>query len=908
MRSRNRPCCFVLGAAAYLLLLHTAGAHQATLDEEPNTLDHSWTREVSPSGSIQIGNSSIDFAAPLHGRAHMQRAAGSDLVTFSGKLSNWGSIYLVWGPEQWCGVGEISPTPFARLYSTVVVNGKPEEVDHRGIVNFGNPRWMRIQLGKNYIRFEYSNDGVEWHTLRTVERPKQLARAPQWIAFGKSYEAEDDPFGRSSEKPLPGDRGSAPVSIKARVYEVRLEPTPRDQQQLTESELEALRKPAVDPVMATLSHSDDDPTFDTIARFHPPMKFPREVVGVPAHPLDIGIDYLGRLDVSPWKPAVAWFEVGDAPKPLGSDSSPFKRRLLHGYIPVDTLSATRDGVRYELTFFGWSDEFRVDRPLFAYAQVAMKSSGGPLPKQIYLVSSDGKRRNWTLPASSSGSVHFCIRFQFPNAGSAEEIGSAEFQQKLHDTAQMWEQRLAPVARFDVPDQRVMEAYRAWFAYSMLNADTINGYLEPHDGAGFYEEMFGNSVSMHTIACDEYGLRDYAAEILKTQMHYQQPDGLYTQACGLTDPGAFLVGLVRHYHVTGDRQWLQQVTPHIVKQCEWIIRQRQLAPRSGVERGLIRFRPYNDYVEPVFNYLGNVWCAQGLKDAAGALKELGMTAEADRYAKVAESYRKDILDSMNAAVFVHNGQKFLPLEPDTHRLLKLEKYHGGGYYGLSVSPLLGIGFLTPEDPRTQMFVDALENRGGLIAGVCEFECGIDHAYTYGYLLNELKRGHVRKTLLGFWSMLAFGMTRDTYSPVEVNMIETGENHFTLPHLYSCTEQLRLLRALLLREDGDVLELGEAIPRAWLIPGKHVAVNAAPSEFGPVSYRITVRTDGNAYVHLAPPVRIAPQEIRFHVRDYEHRSISSVSGVPSANITYSGETVVLHSLNKAVDLTVSFGAKS
>jgi hypothetical protein len=85
----------------------------------------------------------------------------------------------------------------------------------------------------------------------------------------------------------------------------------------------------------------------------------------------------------------------------------------------------------------------------------------------------------------------------------------------------------------------MEGDRAWIAYSMLNADTINGFIEPHDGAGFYDEMFGNSVSMHTVAMDNYGLHDYAAKILDTQRHFQQTNGLYTQVCGLTDPGGFL---------------------------------------------------------------------------------------------------------------------------------------------------------------------------------------------------------------------------------------------------------------------------------------------------------------------------------------------------------------------------------
>ena len=32
---------------------------------------------------------------------------------------------------------------------------------------------------------------------------------------------------------------------------------------------------------------------------------------------------------------------------------------------------------------------------------------------------------------------------------------------------------------------------------------------------------------------------------------------------------------------------------------------------------------------------------------------------------------------------------------------------------------------------------LENEGGLVAGVCEFQEGIDHAYTCGYLLDRLR---------------------------------------------------------------------------------------------------------------------------------------------------------------------------
>jgi hypothetical protein len=343
-------------------------------------------------------------------------------------------------------------------------------------------------------------------------------------------------------------------------------------------------------------------------------------------------------------------------------------------------------------------------------------------------------------------------------------------------------------------------------------------------------------------------------------------------------------------MTGDKAWLEKVTPNIVGQCDWLLARRTEAPTRGVTRGLIKFRPYNDYVAETFNYLGNAWCAQGMAECAAALETIGRP-ESKRLAREAKKYRSDILDSMSAAAFRHRGQTLLPLEPDTHRMLKLERYKAAGYYSLSASPLLGIGLLAPNDPPVTWIVDALEKRGGLVAGVCEFETGIDHAYTYGYLLNELKRGEPRKALLGFYSMLAFGMTRETYSPVEVTMIETGENHLTLPHLYSCTEQLRLLRALLVREDGDELRLGEGIPRAWLEPGKNVKVTRAPTEFGDVSFEIAPQADGSFEIHLDPPGRRTPRKIVMVLREPRGSRIAALEGVAETKAGFSGDKVLL-----------------
>jgi hypothetical protein len=864
-----------------------------------NKFEQDWHTNVSANTFFGPKDGVLGFDAPTHARAYLTHDARTDLITYSGKISQWGAIYLVWNEKNWCAVGQLSPTPFAQLYTTVITNGVGRENDHRG-VDFNSARWVRIQLGGNYIRFSFSNDEKTWTALRTIERPAGYSGAPKLIAAGKYAEPDDKPFAHENIYSKEDGR------VSGHIWEVKVESTPQSVANLTEAELVEVRKPYVEPVNALLQTTDTDPTFDEVAKHYPAMKFPREILGVPKHPLAIGIDWEGRIDVSPWGNPTAWFEIGNPLKPFATNSAQLTRRLLRGYLPIETLTTERDGIHYELTAFGWSEDFHVDRPLFAYFHITAHPVNGKAlasPSEIALVTPDNKRQTWKMPPTGGGASEFFLRFDFPNVATAAEIRGEEFDSKLAEVAKRWEKILAPGYRFDVPDQRVMEAYRAWLTYSLLNTKTVNDYIEPHDGSGFYTEMFGISVSVRSRALDNYGFHKDAAKVLATQMHVQHPDGLYLDNCGLIDAGSFLVAIARHYKTTADRQWLWKVRPHIDSQCEWLIKQRQSAPHEGMLRGMIKFRPYNDYPTPAYSYLGNTWAAQGMKESAEVLKEIN-APEAARYAAEAKNYSDDVLDSMDAAAFQDDGQTILPLEPDTHRLLKLTKLQGGGYYGLTAGDLLESEFLSPKDKRTTWIVDMLEKRGGLIAGLCEFENGIDHAYTYGYLQTEMQRQEIRKTLLGFWSMFAFGMTRDTYSPVEVTMIETGDNNYTLPHLYSLTEQLRLFRSLLVREDGDDLWLGQAIPTAWLEAGKHVAVNDASSEFGNVSYRIDVHNQGQMHISVNPPFRRAPKQIHLCLRQDKDRSISDVKVIPSVPMTYSGQTLLFPNLKTPVDIEVRF----
>jgi hypothetical protein len=886
--------------SALMLCLFLSGVVQAAEpiiqeDFNGNEIQQPWQKTVAGNGTIVVKDGWVTFAAGPGGKSMIQRTNQRDNITVSADLARWAAIYLVWDKNNWCAVGKISPTPFGRFYSIAVVNGKPQEVDHRG-VDFNGRHVVRIQLGQDHVSFQYSTPEI---TMRSILRPALFKGAPKLIIAGIAYTDYDKPFGAG----LAADAEQRSGAID----DLQVEATPENDLTLTPAEIEAVKNPQEEPVNELLKKSAQDPTYEQIVGYYPPFRSPREIVGVADHPLDIGVDWLGRIDVSPWTDPLTWFEVGDSPKPLGLEGHPFERRLLNGYLPLITLRRTMDGVQYQLQIFGWSEDFSVTKPLIAYARLTAsgQTAGTPLPAEAALVWDQEKHRKiFKRPEDQKDQASWCVKFEFPKPESCQLVSQKEFDSKWNQTAQYWQKRLAPAACFDLPDERVMEAYRAWIAYSLLNTDTINGWVEPHDGAGFYETMFGYSVSLHTMAMDQYGFHQYAANALAAQIHFQQPDGLYTQECGLCDPGSFLAALARHYQMMGDRAWLKKVEPAIVKQCDWLIEQRSQAPTGGMLKGIIKFRPYNDYPSPTYNYLGNAWCAEGMIECGRALADIG-NPEAGKISAEGEQYAQDLRDSMAAATFDHDGATLLPMEPDTHRLLKMGRYLGGDYWGLVASPLLATDILPPGGKTASLITDMLQNRQGLIAGVCAFDQGIDHAYTYGYLVNEMEQGQIRNTLLGFWSFLAFGMTRDTYSPVEVTMIKSGENQYTLPHTYSCTQQLRLLRDMLLREDGQTLWIGQGIPRAWLEAGKHVAIKDATTYFGKTSYRLEPQEDGSIKVHLDCPNRQAPVEIRICLRDPQMREISEVQANSGLKLQHHNEMIIWSNPKGSADLLVRFG---
>jgi hypothetical protein len=663
-----------------------------------------------------------------------------------------------------------------------------------------------------------------------------------------------------------------------------------------------------------------DPTFESVSRHLPAMKHPREIVGVKDHPHDIGIAEDGSLQLSDNITAkdspVAFFEVGSPPARFGSGDARCEKRLLDGYLPIVIAEAKHDGVAYEQTVFGYSEGLSADQPLFAY--VRLKTSNlSPAGRTVDVSfrtqakGDAGTSRRWKLEMGPNGerAVYLKVPFDLSKGGPAEP-DAAGFDRHLAEASGYWKELLARGTQIRVPEQRINDAHRAWLAYNFLDVDKRDGVYQPCDGAGFYEEVYGYSAALYCHALDLMGLHDIARVYLESLFHFQREDGLFYINFGLPDTGAFLFALAQHYRLTGDADWLRSVAGRMLRMCDWIIRSRKAATMQGspgrpVTYGLIRFRPYCDYRQPAYDYFSDTYLCVGLEEAASVLAQIGMTKQADGIKAQAAGYRRDILASMEAAVFDLDGMKVLPLEPVTHRILKESKNQANGYYSLIAPCVLENDFLPASGPLARCITAFLERKRGLILGMSRFQDGVDHAYTYGYWMNCLERDLVEPVILGFYGSLAYGMTRETYSAVEVTWVAKGDNMHTLPHLYSNTQQLRLFRNMLLREDGEDLIIGQAIPRHWLAPGKRIDVVRAPTAFGPTSFTIESEANrGRLTVFIEPPVRKAPRSIKVRLRHPERLPILGVDAKYMPQIRFERETVTLANVREPIRVEVRY----
>ena len=665
-----------------------------------------------------------------------------------------------------------------------------------------------------------------------------------------------------------------------------------------------------------------DPTFASVARHFPMLAAPREALGVFESAREFVVTRFGEIELNnhqmdrpgqpeaypnpaPENKATLYFVLGTGERKTryGERNPPDAKRLVDGYLPMVVVPFAFQGAEYRQTLFAWSEGMNPDGRLWAYVGLEMKNpTAAAVAVELAYQALCGKRQlrvplgSWKYPLAPGEQRRLCLRVprdgivperetaaagarekpsrnaQRPFSGGfagVEEVEPAEFDRRFEEVARAWRQRLNRGLTLRVGEPRINDAYRAWLAYLFTNVDKEGDRYLPHDGSGFYELVWGIAAIQCCRALDLWGYPQEAQRCLDSICTLVRPDGELRTHFGLSDSGTLLVALEDHYRLTRDKGWLARAAETAARICGWSIA-RRAKEKEGQQPGsatwgLIKYRPSGDYPEPDYSFFSDTSLSVGLEAAARVLRIAGREEDARRVAEEAAAYRRDIEQAMRRSVFEHEGGRLLPILPASRGWLVKARYGATGYYSLFASLLLDNEFLAPSDPHAALLTEALEQRGGLCAGLCTFYNLVDHGFTYGYWLQMLKRGEPKKAILGLYGSMAYGMSRNTYSSVECTDIRSGANASTLPHLRSGTQQLRLLRMMLVREDGDRLLLAQAAPQHWLEQGQRIEVRGAPTFFGQASYTIESEVEqGRIMVRLAPPTRNAPREIQVFVR--------------------------------------------
>ena len=110
-------------------------------------------------------------------------------------------------------------------------------------------------------------------------------------------------------------------------------------------------------------------------------------------------------------------------------------------------------------------------------------------------------------------------------------------------------------------------------------------------------------------------------------------------------------------------------------------------------------------------------------------------------------------------------------------------------------------------------------------------------------------------------------------------------------------------MLLREDGNRLHIGQAIPRHWLKVGQSVEVTNAPTRFGTVSFSILAQSARRTTVRIELPTT-RPRRVDLYVRHPYGLRPRAVRLDGAAGWKLDGERLVVDRPGRTVTATLAY----
>jgi len=518
------------------------------------------------------------------------------------------------------------------------------------------------------------------------------------------------------------------------------------------------------------------------------------------------------------------------------------------------------------------------------------------------------------------------------------LGDLNFEKERQAVADYWRRRLNESAKLITPEPMLNEFYRSHAMHLLVNCEREPEIDRRFARVGsFHYAAFGNESCMMVVDLDRRGYHKEAQDCLDAWLHYQgtvelpgsfeSKEGVLYGAGGYEHGGYnqhhgwILWMLGEHYRFTRDEAWLRGAAPGVVKGADWIIRETaRTQSRHELERGLLPAGSLED-IGDWWTWLStSCYSWRGLDSAAWALEQI-KHPNAKRIRKAATDYHAALLTNFRKAgerspvVRLRDGTAVPKIPSHVHRR--------GRSFGWICETLEGALHLLIT---RAMDVNSQEAEWILM----DYEDNLYLSNQYGYTLDDFdkhwfSRGgmsfqacllldvepylfrdepkHALRALFNAQSVSYFPDLRMNTEHAAPYFDDWRGDHFKSSDESNCCGWLRYL---FVREEGDMLLIGQAVPREWLKTGQRCGYERGRTYFGTTSVvyeggenQITARLDG--------PTRNPPKQIRLRFREPNERQLATVlvNGKPWRK--FRGEWVELPGNIGSVTVIASFHAR-
>jgi hypothetical protein len=553
--------------------------------------------------------------------------------------------------------------------------------------------------------------------------------------------------------------------------------------------------------------------------------------------------------------------------------------LAGGYLPIlRTRYVDTAGVRYR------QESFAV-RGLGTGALVSFVSitaSAGSRPAIVRLVHSRGRAGRTPQTRDEETALRYTVA-----PGQTETVYLAWLPSDLHpvtidaetyaaareNLAAFWNARLAQAVTYDVPEPVVMNAQR-----SLLTQDLALTWR--YSIGNPYEEFsFAESLDVAEVM-GSYGFTGVTRQILRTSVKR------FAILPTNWRMGELMLASARYYQLTGDRAYLAWAT----KRFDWFMRVLGRQMRKD-PHGLLRQERFSsDIATPVYGLHSQTAVWQGLNAIAAVWATTHRPAHAARAHGLAHRLQLAIQRAVRASSHrLKDGSLFVPavLLANDKPFDAVTRSRLGSYWNLVMPYALASGFFEPNGRQANRIFGYMLGHGSRLLGLVRAGAyslyggktrypftGTDQVYGLAVARFLADNDHPDQLVLSMYGTLGAAMTPETFVSGEAATVAplkgaAFRSMYLPPNAASNSAFLETLRLMLVherttRERRPIgLDLAFATPRAWLAPGKSIAVRGAPTSFGELSYEIN-SSGGRIDAIVEVPTRRPPLTMRLRLR--------------------------------------------